>query len=220
MAVLSVKHGWAPYLAIAAGVLAGHGDRPVPGHGLHALRGPVVRRHPGRPAGLAGRPARGARRDRHGEHHRPEDHRARPARSTATRWAGSSRSSRSRVSRRSRCAARQQRVRRRACRRRRSALVVLRIGLVAVAVLVAIWVLNDDRGVPLAVLILVGFVPVLLLHHHADDVRPPHLRGGRQRRGGAARGHQRHARARDRVHDRVDDGGGRRRSWPPRGCWR
>ncbi|HEX6584892.1 MAG TPA: hypothetical protein VF056_14930 [Thermoleophilaceae bacterium] len=36
-------------------------------------------------------------------------------------------------------------------------LVVLRIGLVAVAVLVAVWVLNDDRGVPLAALILVGF---------------------------------------------------------------
>lgn len=36
-------------------------------------------------------------------------------------------------------------------------LVVLRIGLVTVAVLVAVWVLNDDRGVPLAALILVGF---------------------------------------------------------------
>jgi D-xylose transport system permease protein len=36
-------------------------------------------------------------------------------------------------------------------------LVVLRIGLVAVAILVAVWVLNDDRGVPLAALILVGF---------------------------------------------------------------
>jgi D-xylose transport system permease protein len=36
-------------------------------------------------------------------------------------------------------------------------LVVLRIGLVAVATLVAVWVLNDDRGVPLAALILVGF---------------------------------------------------------------
>jgi D-xylose transport system permease protein len=36
--------------------------------------------------------------------------------------------------------------------------VVLRIGLVAVAVVVAIWVLNDDRGLPLAVLILLGFV--------------------------------------------------------------
>jgi D-xylose transport system permease protein len=36
-------------------------------------------------------------------------------------------------------------------------LLVMRIGLVAVAVLVAVWVLNDDRGVPLAALILVGF---------------------------------------------------------------
>jgi D-xylose transport system permease protein len=36
--------------------------------------------------------------------------------------------------------------------------LVLRIGLVAVAVLVAVWVLNDDRGLPLAVLILLGFV--------------------------------------------------------------
>ena len=36
-------------------------------------------------------------------------------------------------------------------------LLLMRIGLVAVAVLLAIWVLNDDRGVPLAALILVGF---------------------------------------------------------------
>ena len=36
-------------------------------------------------------------------------------------------------------------------------LLGLRIGLVAVATLVAVWVLNDDRGVPLAALILVGF---------------------------------------------------------------
>jgi D-xylose transport system permease protein len=36
--------------------------------------------------------------------------------------------------------------------------LVLRIGLVAVVVLGAVWVLNDDRGLPLAVLILVGFV--------------------------------------------------------------
>ena len=36
-------------------------------------------------------------------------------------------------------------------------LVVLRIGLVTVTILVAVWVLNDDRGVPLAALILVGF---------------------------------------------------------------
>jgi D-xylose transport system permease protein len=36
-------------------------------------------------------------------------------------------------------------------------LLVMRIGLVTVSVLVAIWVLNDDRGVPLAALIIVGF---------------------------------------------------------------
>jgi D-xylose transport system permease protein len=36
-------------------------------------------------------------------------------------------------------------------------LVVLRIAMIAVAILVAVWVLNDDRGVPLAALILVGF---------------------------------------------------------------
>jgi D-xylose transport system permease protein len=36
-------------------------------------------------------------------------------------------------------------------------LLVMRIGLVAIAVLVSIWVLNDDRGLPLAALILVGF---------------------------------------------------------------
>ena len=36
-------------------------------------------------------------------------------------------------------------------------LIVLRIALVTVAILVAVWVLNDDRGVPLAALILVGF---------------------------------------------------------------
>jgi D-xylose transport system permease protein len=36
-------------------------------------------------------------------------------------------------------------------------LLLMRIGLVAVAVLLSIWVLNDDRGVPLAALILVGF---------------------------------------------------------------
>ena len=38
------------------------------------------------------------------------------------------------------------------------ATLALRIGLVAVVVLVAIWILNDDRGLPLAVLILLGFV--------------------------------------------------------------
>jgi D-xylose transport system permease protein len=37
-------------------------------------------------------------------------------------------------------------------------LIAMRVGLVAAAVLIAVWILNDDRGVPLAALILVGFV--------------------------------------------------------------
>ena len=36
MAVLNVKHGWNPYLAIAAAVARRDGDRPAPGHPLHA----------------------------------------------------------------------------------------------------------------------------------------------------------------------------------------
>ena len=40
--------------------------------------------------------------------------------------------------------------------------LVMRIGLVGAAILVAIWVLNDDRGLPLAVLILLGFVLVFV----------------------------------------------------------
>ena len=37
---------------------------------------------------------------------------------------------------------------------------MLRLSLVAAAILVAVWVLNDDRGLPLAALILLGFVLV------------------------------------------------------------
>ncbi len=39
-------------------------------------------------------------------------------------------------------------------------LLVLRLSLVAAAILVAVWVLNDDRGLPLAALILLGFLLV------------------------------------------------------------
>jgi D-xylose transport system permease protein len=42
------------------------------------------------------------------------------------------------------------------------ATLLLRIALVALVVLAAIWVLNDDRGLPLAVLILLGFVVVFV----------------------------------------------------------
>jgi D-xylose transport system permease protein len=36
-------------------------------------------------------------------------------------------------------------------------LVLMRVGLVTISVLVTVWVLNDDRGVPLALLIFLGF---------------------------------------------------------------
>ncbi len=75
MAVLVVKHGWSPYLGDRRRDRCRGGDRDDPGHGLHPLRRALVRRHPGGLLGLAGGPAAGARRDRHDQHHRPEDHR-------------------------------------------------------------------------------------------------------------------------------------------------
>ena len=45
MAVLNVKHGWDPYLAIAAGVATGMAIGLFQGVDLHALRDPVVRGH-------------------------------------------------------------------------------------------------------------------------------------------------------------------------------
>ncbi len=77
MAVLNVNHGWSPYLAIAAAILVGTGDRAAPGLPLQPLRHPLLRRHPGRPARLAGRALTGARLDRDDQPHRPEDHRPR-----------------------------------------------------------------------------------------------------------------------------------------------
>ncbi len=41
------------------------------------------------------------------------------------------------------------------------ALVALRIGAVAIASLVAVWIVNQDRGVPVAALILIGFVVIV-----------------------------------------------------------
>ena len=99
-------------------------------------------------------------------------------------------------------------------------LVVLRIALIAVAILVG--GLGAERRPRRAA----GgadpgrVLPVLLLRDHADHVRAPHLRGRRQRGGGAPGRHPRDARARDRVRHLLDDGGGRRRSWPRRGSWR
>ena len=77
MAVLNVKHGWDPYLAIAAGVAVRDGDRRGAGRALHQLRHPVVRGHARRAPDLAGSAALRARRHRHDQHHGQQDHRPR-----------------------------------------------------------------------------------------------------------------------------------------------
>src|SRR2546423_2493090 len=48
MAVLQVKHGWNPYLAIAAGVAAGAGNGPPPGSLFPHIRVPAFLLTPGR----------------------------------------------------------------------------------------------------------------------------------------------------------------------------
>ena len=54
-------------------------------------------------------------------------------------------------------------------------------------------------------------LPALLdVRRQADDLRPPRLRGRRQRRGGAPRGHQRRAHPDHRLHDLRPDGRRRR----------
>ena len=89
-------------------------------------------------------------------------------------------------------------------------LVVLRVALVSVAVLVAVWVLNDDRGVPLAALILVGFC-LFFFYITTRTTFGRHIFAvGGNAEAARRAGHPRHARARDRVRDLVDDGGGRR----------
>ena len=87
---------------------------------------------------------------------------------------------------------------------------LIRIVVVAAAVIAAVAILNSDRGVPLAVLILVGFVAGMEYIAQAHALRPSRLCRGRQRRGGAAGGNQRACDPRDRVRDRGVDGGDRR----------
>ena len=156
MAVLNVKHGWSPYLAIAAAVLAGAA--------IGLFQGSIFTRFvvPSFVVTLAGLLAwQGFQLKVLGETgtrqpQRPEDHRA--DQHLLQRHG--------RLDHRVRCDRRL----RRPCAARPAepgvreglsapplGLVVLRIALVAVAILVAVWVLNDDRGVPLAALILVGF---------------------------------------------------------------
>ena len=85
--------------------------------------------------------------------------------------------------------------------------LVIRIEAVAVAVLVAIWVLNDDRG-SLAALILVGFVLFFFITTKTTFGRHIFAVGGNAE--AARRAGINVRRVRDRVRDLVDDGGDRR----------
>ncbi len=157
MAVLNVKHGWNPYLAIAAGVLAGHGDRRgsrdrfPPGFGvpsfvvtlagLLAWQGALlyvlgdtgtVNITDGKITGLANT----FYSDTVGWIIALV---AIGAYAAATLWAW-----------RQRVAA--------GLADSADGPLIIRIAVVAAAVIAAVAILNSDRGVPLAVLILVGFV--------------------------------------------------------------
>ena len=155
MAVLSVKHGWSPYLAIAAGVLAGTA--------IGLFQGSVFTRFavPSFVVTLAGLLAwPGAMLEVLGETGTVNINDPKVLGLTNTFYSDTVGWILALVAIGAYAAmalrGRQKRVSE-GLSAPQLGLVVLRIGLVAVAVLVAVWVLNDDRGVPLAALILVGF---------------------------------------------------------------
>ena len=155
MAVLSVKHGWSPYLAIAAGVLAGTA--------IGLFQGSVFTRFavPSFVVTLAGLLAwPGAMLEVLGETGTVNLNDPKILGLTNTFYSDTVGWILALVAIGAYAAmalrGRQKRVSE-GLSAPQLGLVVLRIGLVAVAVLVAVWVLNDDRGVPLAALILVGF---------------------------------------------------------------
>jgi D-xylose transport system permease protein len=155
MAVLSVKHGWSPYLAIAAGVLAGTA--------IGLFQGSVFTRF-GVPsfvvtlAGLLAWP--GFQLEVLGETGTVNLNDPKILGLTSTFYSDTVGWIIALVAIGGYAAlalrGRQKRVAQ-GLSAPQVGLLVLRIGLVAVATLVAVWVLNDDRGVPLAALILVGF---------------------------------------------------------------
>ena len=155
MAVLNVKHGWSPYLAIAAGVLAGTA--------IGLFQGSVFTRFavPSFVVTLAGLLAwPGAQLEVLGETGTVNLNDPKILGLTSTFYSDTVGWIIALVAI-GLFAATSLRGRQRRVSHGLSAppvgLLVLRIGLVAVATLVAVWVMNDDRGVPLAALILVGF---------------------------------------------------------------
>ena len=155
MAVTSVKHGWSPYLAIAAGVLAGTA--------IGLFQGSVFTRFavPSFVVTLAGLLAwPGAQLEVLGQTGTVNINDPKILGLTNTFYSDTVGWILALVAIGAYAAmslrARQKRVSQ-GLSAPQVGLLALRIGLVAVAALVAVWVLNDDRGVPLAALILVGF---------------------------------------------------------------
>ena len=90
------------------------------------------------------------------------------------------------------------------------AALVVRVVVAAIAAVVAISILNSDRGLPLAVLILLAFVVGIAVRGNADALRAARVRRRGQRRGCAARRNQRHAHPSHRVRHRGHHGRDRR----------
>ncbi len=88
-----------------------------------------------------------------------------------------------------------------------------------ILVFIAVFLLNQERqretariviqGVPWVVPLVAALVVGAVVHARPDRVRPPHLRGRRQRRGGATGRHQR----REHQDDRASCSARRSRSW-------
>ena len=157
VAVLNVKHGWAPIPAIAVGHHRRHGHRVRPGRAVHRLRDPVVRRHAGRTPRVAGRPAVGPRRHRHDQRHR--QHARRPGEHLLLLHG--------RLDRRGagdRALRGDEHIPVRAAQYGRAGRgqdivpIIVRIVLVAAAIIAAIAILNSNRGLPLAIIVLIAFV--------------------------------------------------------------
>ena len=178
-------------VAIVIALAAGRGDRDAARPAHHQDRHPVVRRHARRPAGLERRRAAADRQPRHRDpaerlRHRPREQ-LHAARATAWILAGGlrrhlrgDRSYRGRMSRaQGRAADRPDRAHR-AC------------GSVAARGRARSSSPSPTRTAASRTCVVVArAVPALDVRAQPHAVRPPHLRGRRQRRGGAARRHQR-----------------------------
>ncbi len=89
-------------------------------------------------------------------------------------------------------------------------LIVLQVAGLALVMFAAVWYCNQDRGVPYAIVILIVFLDLLVVHRRANALRSPRLRGRRERRGVASGRDQRRPCAHRRLHDQRLHGRRRR----------